>query len=65
VNIMEKMMKECTKPHALAHTFSGVGLGLVIAGLWPSLGGQTGVWLGIALVVVSVVVDFSVNPAKK
>jgi len=58
-------MQECTKPHALAHTLSGVGVGLLVVGLWPSLGGQTGVFLGVALVVVAVVVDFSVNPAKK
>lgn len=57
-------MKECTKPHALAHTLTGLGLGLVAVALWPSLG-QMGLWLGVLLVVAGVVWDMSVNSAKK
>lgn len=30
-------MKECTKPHSLLHSLGGVGLGLVLVALVPSL----------------------------
>ncbi|MBI4067781.1 hypothetical protein HY407_05350 [Candidatus Gottesmanbacteria bacterium] len=61
---MDKMMKECMKPHALAHMVTGFGLALVVVALWPSIGAM-GLWLGVVVVVVGMVWDMSVNPAKK
>ena len=61
---MDKMMKECMKPHALAHSLTGFGVALILVALWPSLA-QMGLWLGVVLLVVGVVWDMSSNPAKK
>jgi len=47
-------MKECTKPHPMLHSLTGLGLGLVVAGLVTSLAGQTGIVLGIILIVASI-----------
>ena len=47
-------MKECMKPHPMLHSLTGLGLGLLLVGLIASLGGQTGVVLGIILIVASV-----------
>lgn len=54
---MDKMMKECTKPHPLLHTLSGVGLGLVLVALVPGLVANA-LMLGIVLVVVGVAAEF-------
>lgn len=58
---MAAKMKECTKPHPLMHSVAGLGLGLLLVGLFPALGLQTGVVLGIILLVVGVLGDYSVN----
>ncbi|MBI2327950.1 hypothetical protein HYU92_06560 [Candidatus Curtissbacteria bacterium] len=50
-------MKECLKPHPLLHSLSGVGLGLLLAGLVPSLA-ASGVLLGIILIVAGVGGEF-------
>lgn len=55
---MEKMMKECMKPHPLLHIVSGVGLGVLVANWFGGLVGETGVWVGLALVVGGVVGEF-------
>ena len=34
---MEAMMKECMKPHALAHGVSGFGVAMLLVALVPSL----------------------------
>lgn len=57
---MEKMMKECTKPHPLLHIVSGVGLGLVLVALVPSLVANA-LTLGVVLVVVGVAAEFMVK----
>lgn len=54
---MEKMMKECMKPHPLLHTVSGVGLGVLLTN-WFGLVGNTGMWLGLILLVVGVAGEF-------
>lgn len=54
---MEKMMKECMKPHPLLHTVSGVGLGMLLTN-WFGLVGTAGVYLGVILVVLGVVGEF-------
>lgn len=57
---MEKMMKECTKPHPLLHSVSGVGLGLLLVGLVPSLVANA-TMLGLVLVVVGIAAEFMVK----
>ncbi len=54
---MEKMMKECMKPHALLHTVTGAGLGILLAN-WLSLTGDTGMWWGVGLLVAGVGGEF-------
>lgn len=53
---MEAKMKECFKPHAVMHTVMGVGLGLVLVSLAPGL---NNLWLGVGLVAVAAVVDYT------
>ncbi len=52
---MDKKMKECFTPHAMMHSLMGLGLGLLLAALVPSL---QMVWLGVVIVVVAMVLDF-------
>jgi len=52
---MNAKMKECFTPHVLIHSLFGLGLGLLIAVLIPSL---ANVWIGVVLMAVSVVLDF-------
>ncbi len=52
---MDKKMKECFKPHALMHSLVGLGLGIVLVSLVPSL---NNLWLGVAIVVVGGVLDY-------
>lgn len=54
---MEKMMKECAKPHQLLHLVSGAGLGLVLVGVVPSLAANA-LTLGVVLIVVGVAAEF-------
>ncbi len=58
---MDKKLKECMKPHMLAHSVSGFGLGLVVANYVVGLQGNMGIWLGVALLAGGVLWDFSVN----
>lgn len=62
---MDGMMKECVKPHALLHTLTGAGLGMVLLGLMPGLTGNA-MMLGVLLVVAGMVGEFmGGNPSKK
>ena len=61
---MNAMMKECAKPHALAHSVSGAGIGLVVLALVPALASYALI-LGVILVVGGIAWDFMSNPAKK
>lgn len=56
---MEKMLKECTKPHQLLHLVSGVGLGMLILALVPDLA-LNAFTIGITLLVVGVAGEFVV-----
>lgn len=47
-------MKECFQPHALMHSLIGLGLGLFLVNIFPSLNIM---WLGPALIVVALVMD--------
>lgn len=57
---MDKMMKKCMEPHALLHTLTGIGLGMVILALMPSLMANA-LMYGVGVVVVGVVGEFMVN----
>lgn len=51
---MDKKMQECFTPHALMHYLLGIGLGIVLVTLVPSL---LNMWLGVGIVVVALVLD--------
>lgn len=51
---MNDKMKECFTPHALMHNLLGIGLGIVVVVLYPTL---ANIWLGVGLVVVAIVAD--------
>jgi hypothetical protein len=61
---MNAMMKECSKPHALAHSVSGAGVALLVLYFVPSLLSYLLV-LGLVLLVGGVVWDYMANPAMK
>ncbi len=58
------LMKECTRPHALAHSVGGAGIALLVLYFVPALTSYMLV-LGLVLLVGGVVWDFVSNPAKK
>ena len=47
-------MKACFTPHIYMHSLFGLGLGVFIVSLFPSLGMW---WLGVVLMVVATVWD--------
>jgi len=51
---MNAKMKSCFTGHVLMHSLFGLGLGLFLAALLPSLAMW---WLGLVLMVVAVVLD--------
>ncbi len=51
---LSNKIKECFTPHVMMHSLFGLGLGIVLVNLFPSLGM---LWLGILLIVVAVVLD--------
>lgn len=57
---MDKMMKECMKPHALTHLVTGAGLGMLVVALIPDLA-MWG-WMGaVVVIVVGMVLDMMVQ----
>jgi len=58
---MDKKFKECMKPHYIAHSVSGLGIGLILVGLIPALSGGTALTLGVVAFVIGFVYDYSVN----
>ena len=52
---MNDKIKECFTPHVLMHSLFGLGLGIFLTALFPSL---SILWLGLVLMVVSVVLDY-------
>lgn len=54
-------MKECLKPHALMHSLSGFSVGLILVALVKGLASTTGLWIGIVLLIVSIIGDMMVN----
>lgn len=57
------MMKECTKPHAIAHSISGAGIALVILALVPSLVSYALI-LGVVLLVGGIIWDMMSQQKK-
>ncbi len=51
---MTKKMKECFTPHVMMHSLFGLGLGIILVSLFPSLGM---LWLGVAVIVVATLLD--------
>ena len=52
---MNTKTKECFTPHAMMHNLFGLGLGITLVALLPSLGIA---WLGIVLIIVAAGADF-------
>lgn len=52
---MNAKTKDCFTPHAMMHSLFGLGLGLLIAALIPSL---ATVLIGIIVMIVAVVLDY-------
>ncbi|MDO8487078.1 MAG: hypothetical protein Q7S45_02195 [Candidatus Curtissbacteria bacterium] len=53
-------MKACTQPHALLHSLTGIGLGLILVALVPSLVANA-LMFGVVVVVVGVVGEMMVK----
>lgn len=62
--MMEKMMKECMKPHALMHSLTGLGLGMLLVS-FLALSGDMVLWLGLGALVVGIVGDYMVQSGNK
>jgi hypothetical protein len=60
---MNQKMKECMTPHALLHTLTGIGVGLILAGLSPGIYGMA-VTLGVVLTGLGIVGEFFRKPEK-
>lgn len=52
---MNAKMKDCFTPHTLMHGLTGLGIGIVLVNLIPSL---NMLWLGVVVVVVAMALDF-------
>lgn len=51
---MNKKMKECFTPHVATHSLFGLGLGLLLSVIFPSLQSVT---IALGVMVVAVVLD--------
>jgi len=60
---MDQKMKECLTPHALLHTIGGIGIGLILTGLSPSIAGSA-VTFGVILVLGMVAGEFVRKPER-
>lgn len=60
---MNAMIKECAKPHALAHSVSGAGIGFLVLYFVPSLTANL-LMLGLVLFVVGFVLDYWAQSKK-
>lgn len=63
-DFMNSQMKACFTPHVIVHSLTGLGIGLILVNLIPSIANM-GLTLGVIILVVGIVADFYVNPAKK
>ncbi len=53
---MDKKMKECFTPHVMMHSLFGLGLGILVVSLIPSLGM---LWLGVLIMIIATVLDMT------
>lgn len=53
-------MKECMKPHSLAHSVTGLGLGLILVAFIPALVSSALV-LGVIVLIGGMAWDMAVN----
>lgn len=51
-----KDLKSCFTPHSLTHNVFGIGLGVLLVGLFPALGAQA-VVVGIVVAVLALAYD--------
>ncbi len=51
---MDAKMKQCFTPHVIMHSFVGLGLGLILADIWPGLAKW---WLGLTIIVLAAIAD--------
>ena len=51
---MNAKMKTCFTPHVLMHSLFGLGLGILLVSLMPSLGIT---WLGLGIIAVAAILD--------
>lgn len=57
---IDKMLKEWMKPQTLMHALTGVGLGMVVLALVPTLSSM-GLTLGVVVVVVGLLGEMLVK----
>lgn len=50
---IDEIIKDCTKPHVLLHSLSGLGLGILLSALIPGIA-YNGFVLGLILIVAGV-----------
>ena len=55
-------LKRCLTTHSLLHTLLGIGLGIILVALVPTVGGLL---LGVVVVVVALVLDFLMGGKKE
>ena len=53
---MNEKMKSCFAPHVMMHSLFGLGLGVLLVAVIPGL---RNVWLGLILMAIAVVLDFT------
>ena len=51
---MDAKMKQCFTPHVYMHSAFGLGLGLILADVWPGLAKW---WLGLIILVLAAGAD--------
>lgn len=51
---MNEKMKFCFTPHVIMHSLFGLGLGILLVSLLPSL---RNIWLGVVFMVVATALD--------
>lgn len=62
---MDKMMKDCLKPHSLLHTVAGIGIGLVLSVWLAQLSSSNVLLWGVILIVVGVLGEFLIESKKR
>jgi len=62
---MDKQMKECMKPHSWVHTLFGIGIGVVLANWLVNLSGQSGLVIGLFIVLVAFMFELYLAGQKK